>query len=113
MTVCAVCGKTHMEVRDWRPCPLKGGALICGSEHCDACWHKRKEGDNISPWCCYWVGRERPISRNNQIQTLYARISIITREMRKAYRYNNPKRGREIEEEVTRLTFELRMIEKK
>lgn len=109
--VCTICGKTHNEVREWRPCPIHDGKLICGSEHCKVCEYFREEKDAGTLWCTYWHGRTVEESRKNRIEKLRCRIRITSNDIRKAYRRNYPNIARQRELDLIRLTAELRSIE--
>lgn len=109
--VCAICGKTHHEVNEWRPCPLHDKKLICGTEHCKVCEYFRDEKDAGSLWCTYWHGRAKEESRERKIEKLCGQIRIVSNDIKSAYRRNYPKIARQRELDLMKLTAELRRIE--
>ena len=111
--VCAICGKTHHEVNEWRPCPLHNNALICGTEHCIVCEYFRDEKDAGSFWCTYHHGRAIEESHARRVERLQSQIRIASNDVRELYRRNYKNKAKQRELDLIRLTAELRRIENK
>ena len=110
---CAICGRPLSEVREQRPCPLKHGGMICGTEHCLECEHLRPEEEKGSSWCTYWHGRPMPKSRKAELEELRRRIEVKKKEIRSAYRNNRKHTAEQGEVQLMAMLRELRMMEKK
>ena len=109
---CPICGKSYKEIRESRPCPLHGGAIICATEHCLNCEYLRSENQAGFIWCTYHL-KHPSVKRERQIENLKRRIRMTSNDIRELYRRNYTNKAKQRELDLMKLTAELRRIENK
>lgn len=107
-TICAVCGNTVHEAKEWRPCPDREGAVICGSEHCKNCkYHAKNFELEDFMWCCYYVGRKQEETKPQKEEKIRTQIKIKQSQVTALYTKNWPGQAQRVEKEILKLKSEL------
>lgn len=110
MHSCHICGSSI--ANEWRHCPEVDNQLICGSEHCKACKHWRKEEDKGTLWCTYWHGhKDAKEERKNEIAETKKKIAELDKQQADLYRKGYWSKAEDVVWEIVELQRKIKRLE--